>query len=89
MKAAEAIDKPGYFDLRGLAAYSSISVSMLRYYVREHGLPCFKLMGEKGNAGKVLVKRSEFDRWIESFRFNREQQIDDIVSGVMNSLKRA
>ena len=86
MTTAEDITTRGYFDLKRLAEYSCISVSMLRYYVREHGLPCFKLTGEKGRAGKILVKQAEFDRWLESFRFNGEQQIDDIVSGVMNSL---
>ena len=77
------------FDLRGLSAYSTIPVSGLRYHIRENGLPCFKLTGQKGKAGKILVKRTEFEQWLENFRFNRNQHIDGIVNDVLKSLKKA
>ncbi len=59
-----------YFDLRGLSVYSSMGISTLRYHIRENDLPAFKIPGKKDRTGKVLVKRSEFDGWIERFREN-------------------
>ena len=51
-----------YFDLPGLSEYSSLAVSTLRKYIKRRGLPHFKV------DGKVCVKRSEFDVWIQRFR---------------------
>ena len=59
-----------YFDLKGLSSYASMGVSTLRYHIRENGLPWFKITGRKDQTGKILVKRSEFDTWIERFRAN-------------------
>lgn len=54
--------KDQYFDLKGLSAYSALAVSTLRDYIRKGRLPCFKL------EGKILVRRSDFDQWIDQFR---------------------
>ena len=54
-----------FFSLRALAAYSSLGVRTLRTYVElapDEALPCYRL------PGKILVRRSEFDRWIERYR---------------------
>ena len=71
--------KDCFFDLKGLSAYSCISVGSLRDYLKT-GLPYFKLKG------KILIKRSEFDLWIERYRVNRSLDIDNIVNGVMSDL---
>jgi hypothetical protein len=68
-----------YFDLKSLSSYSCLAVPTLRDYMRE-GLPYFKLKG------KVLVKRSEFDEWIECFRVNKNQELNEIVERAINSL---
>ncbi len=52
--------KDQYFDLPGLNAYSCIPVPTLRDYIKRDGMPCFKLRG------KILVKRSEFDAWMQA-----------------------
>ena len=44
------------------------------------GLPHFKLKG------KILVKRSEFDGWLESFRINKDHELGDLVDGVIRGL---
>jgi hypothetical protein len=52
-------------DLRALAGYSSLSVRTLRGYIElppDEALPCFRL------PGKLLVRKSEFDRWLERYR---------------------
>ncbi len=54
-----------YLPLRALAAYSGISVRTLRGYLDgppAEALPCFRV------GGKILVRRSEFDAWIERYR---------------------
>ena len=50
-----------YLDLKGLATYSSLGVGTIRDYLKQ-GLPAFKIKG------KVLIRKSEFDEWIEGFR---------------------
>lgn len=73
--------KDQFFDLRGLSAYSSLAVPTLRDYVRSRDLPCFKLKG------KILIRKSEFDTWVESFRMNKKKDLKRIVDGVLESIR--
>ena len=73
--------KDQYFDLKGLSAYSAVSVGSLRDYLKSGGLPFFKLRG------KLLIKRSEFDAWLEGYRVNKKQDLNNIVDKIMNNLK--
>ena len=73
--------KDQYFDLRGLEAYSALKVPTLRDYIKSGDLPCFKVKG------KILIRKSEFDSWLEGYRVNRKQDINNIVDDVLNSLK--
>jgi len=79
----DAPDIDRLLDLRGLSEYSSLGVPTLRDYLRSGGLPHFRLKG------KILVRVSEFDGWLESFRVDAKQKLDGLVNDVMNSLKRA
>ncbi|MBW1916291.1 MAG: helix-turn-helix domain-containing protein [Deltaproteobacteria bacterium] len=72
----------GYMDLKGLSAYAAMSVGSLRDYIRSDALPCFKIKG------KLLIKRSEFDQWIEKYRIHRSQDINRLVDRVMNDLSK-
>lgn len=74
------VTQPEYFDLKGLSTYSSLPVPTLRDYMKDCGLPCFKVRG------KLLVKRSEFDVWLEGFRVSQEK-LEKIVDEVMENLK--
>ncbi len=55
-----------FFSLRALASYSSLSRRTLTNFIDglppDQALPCFRL------PGKLLVRRSEFDAWLEHFR---------------------
>jgi hypothetical protein len=55
-----------YLSLRALADYSGLSVRTLRKFLDRNppaqALPCYRL------AGKVVVRRSEFDAFIQQFR---------------------
>lgn len=73
--------KDGYFDLKGLAVYSTLGVSTLRGYIREGKLCAYKVNG------KVLVKQSEFDKWIEGYRVNKKQDLEALADGAVKSIK--
>jgi len=73
--------KDQYFDLKGLSVYSSLGVGTLRDYLKSGGLSYFKLRG------KILIKRSEFDRWLERYRINQKQDLNNIVDEVLSSMK--
>jgi hypothetical protein len=75
-----------YFDLKCLSTYSKLGVSTLRYHIRENDLPWFRIPGKKGNTGKILIKRSEFDNWMERFRGNDCLDPDVVADEVIKSL---
>jgi hypothetical protein len=72
--------EPDYFDLRMLAAYSSCSVRWLRDRLvdQAHPLPHHRI------GGKLLVKKDDFDRWMEAHRVVRpSDRLSRIVESVM------
>jgi len=73
--------KDQYFDLRGLSAYSALAVPTLRDYIRKGALPCFKVKG------KILIRRLEFDLWMENHRMNKKKDIESIADDVIKSMK--
>jgi excisionase family DNA binding protein len=68
----------GYLSLKALAAYAGLSVRTLRDRLRDGArpLPCYRV------GGKVLVRRSEFDSWIQ--QFHRTQGATDMGALVDN-----
>ena len=72
----KGILKDQLFDLKGLSAYSSLSVSTLRHHVRD-GLPAYSVRG------KILVRRSEFDRWLEGFRVSKDHDLNKLADDIM------
>ena len=71
-----------YLDLKALSNYSCLAVPTLRDYLQQ-GMPYFKLKG------KILVKRSEFDGWLETFRINKDQELGNLVDGVIRGLSES
>ena len=69
------------YDLKGLSGYCSLKVPTLRDYIRCGDLPYYKLKG------KILIRKSEFDTWLEGYRVNKKQDLDNIIHEVMGSLK--
>ncbi len=69
-----------YYDLRAASAYSSMAVSTIRGYIKSGSLPSYKV------GGKVLIRRSEFDVWIKSFRITKDQDLNGLVNDVLNSM---
>ena len=73
--------KDFYFDLKGLKTYSSMRVPTLREHIKTGDLPAFKVKG------KILVKKSEFDSWLEGYRINRNRDLDSIANEAIKALK--
>ena len=70
------------YDLRGLNAYCpALKVPTLRDYIKSGELPCYKVKG------KILIRKSEFDHFLEKYRLNKKQDLNNIIDGVMDSLK--
>ena len=86
-----------WLSLEALSRYSGLSVRTLRAYLTHpyHPLPHYRLVephpvvdkhGKRRTvSGKILVRRSEFDRWMEGFRYTPD--VDKIVNEVMEELK--
>ncbi len=72
--------KDHLFDLRGLSAYASLSVSSLRAHIRSNGLPAYQVHG------KILVRKSEFDRWLSQFRVNRSQDLNRLANEIIGEI---
>ena len=74
-------DNDRYYDLQHLSSeYADLGVSTLREHIKGGGLPSYKV------GGKILVKKSEFDEWIERFRVDSDKTLNTIVNSVMDSL---
>jgi hypothetical protein len=79
-------DNDKYLSLKNLSTYADMGSSTLRYHIRKNGLPCFKVPGKGGHTGVILVKRSEFDGWLERFRSNDFVDPDTVADDVIRSL---
>ena len=71
-------------DLRALTRYSTLSPRTLARHLRdlERPLPHYKVRG------KILVRRSEFDRWMEGFRRRPPQDVPRVVDEVLAKFRR-
>lgn len=71
-----------YLSLRALAAYSSLSERLLRSFLSaaEHPLPHYRV------GGRVLVKRSDFDAWIQVFRHSEDDEAETIAERILADL---
>jgi len=72
-----------FFDLKGLAEYSSLRISSLRYHIRENQLPVYSILNEKKAVTKILVKRSEFDEWM---KWRWRDYLDEIVNEAIKEI---
>lgn len=72
-----------YLTLKGLAAYSGMSVRLLRDCLVEpaHPLPHYR------HRGKIVVRRSEFDAWIAAYRQVGRADVGRVVDEVLRDLR--
>ena len=78
--------QPEWMDLKAVQRYACVSERTVRDWIHrpEHPLPAVQV--EKG---KLLVKRSQFDRWLESHPYRHAEAVDigQIVDEVIKDLK--
>jgi len=77
-----------FFDLPGLSAYSGQSVSSLRYHIKENGLPAYSIPGKSNRNGKLLIKQSEYDKWLQHYKWQPDFQDQDGNSKANELLRR-
>ncbi len=78
-----ATQSDGYLSLRSLSMYSGLSIRTLRNYLRHPACPLpFYRVG-----GRILIRISEFDRWVEQFRTRHAVAIDDLIDEVLHELR--
>ena len=70
-----------YLDLKKLSIYCSLGVSTLREYLKRGTLPHYIL------PGKIIVKKSEFDSWMEEFKVDGRENLEALVEDVVSSIK--
>jgi len=71
-----------FLSLRALSAYSNIGVRKLRDHLEDpsHPLPHYRV------GGKILIRVSEFNAWITTYRHQGRRDVDQIVSEVLRDL---
>ena len=76
-----------YLDLSALSVYSGLSVSSLRHHIRKNNLPAYSIPGKNGLTGKILIRQTEYDKWLKHYRFKPDvnettgdSQIDKLLS---------
>jgi hypothetical protein len=73
-----------YLPLKALAAYSGMSVRLLRSALTDPAYP----LPHYRYGTKILVQRSEFDDWISRYRRTHGEDVARIVNDVLQALKR-
>ena len=68
-----------WLSLQAAAGYSCLSVRNLRGWLShpERPLPCYRV------GGKILLRRSELDRWLETFRRVGVWDLDGTVNEIL------
>ena len=70
-----------YLDLKKLSVYASLGVPTLRERLREGKLPFYK------QRGKILVRKTDFDEYMQSYRVDKREDLDELVDDVINAMK--
>ncbi len=72
-----------FLDLRALAEYSNLSIRTLTRHLADpvRPLPHYKVRG------KILVRRSEFEAWMEGFRQLQRSTVPSLVDQVLSKFR--
>ena len=72
-----------YLSLRAAAPYCGLGVRTLRGWLShpERPLPCYRVNG------KILLRRSELDRWLSAFRRVGTEDVDTMVDGLLREIQ--
>jgi hypothetical protein len=75
-----------YLSFKALADYCGFSPRTLRDYLVDpgHPLPHYRV---GGTAGKIVVRRSEFDAWMAQYRRVGDVDVAQIVEDVLRDVR--
>jgi hypothetical protein len=82
---ASSPHEDAYLPVKPLAIYSGLSVRTLRSYFNHptRPLPFYRV------GGKILVRRSEFNAWVQQFRkVQNAAEFDSVVGDIANAFLR-
>jgi excisionase family DNA binding protein len=65
-----------YFDIKGLAIYLKVSKKWVYANIKEMNIPHIKLKGH------IRFKKSDIEKWIDSYNIPAINRIDRIVKGI-------
>lgn len=71
-----------YLSLQGAASYCGLSVRYLRDRIADGQLPHYRPGG-----GKILLRRSEIDAWLQRFRHIGQADLDAVVTDILGDLR--
>ena len=80
--------QPEWMDLKTIQRYACVSERTVRGWIHHPRRPLPAVQVERG---KILIKRSSFDRWLESQAYRSSSgatDVNQIVDDVMNDLRR-
>ncbi len=79
---------PEWMDLKSLQLYADVSDRTLREWIH---FPVSPLPAKQVERGKLLVKRSEFDSWLESHQYQPLDSIDvdHITDEIIDQFRKA
>lgn len=81
-----------WLDIPAAAEYTGVSTDWLRRQLSNgaHPLPAKRVGGRGRQTGKILINRSDLERWIRDWPDYRDAlDTDDIVSDIMDFLREA
>jgi excisionase family DNA binding protein len=74
--------EPEWLDLRALQAYAAVSNRTLREWIRRSSNP----LPASQVGRKLLVRRRDFDRWIQAHRIQPVDRVGRVVNEVVSEL---
>ncbi len=92
-------DLDPWLSLEALGQYSGLSVRTLRAYLTDphHPLPHYRMKEPhviptktgrpRTVTGKILVRRSDFDAWMQTYRYTPD--LDKLVGEVVSEIRQA
>jgi hypothetical protein len=79
---------PEWMDLKTLSLYAAVSDRTLREWIH---LPVNPLPAKQVDRGKLLVKRSQFDSWLETHQHQplNSINVDQITDEIVDQFRKA